>query len=101
MDRCQFEEHQEKEGWSDVEEGQGEEQEEDKFTFGKMKRLPADWKQLLEKACKSCLSNYPKSEEDRSGIDGSTKGSNSRQIYSHYTRMGQRKILQKLVNSVS
>ncbi|KAL5016620.1 hypothetical protein ScPMuIL_006209 [Solemya velum] len=98
MDRAKFEEHREKEGWSDAED----EQEEDSMNFDEIPKLPNTWKELLKKSAECCLQKYNTSlEDDRKRLRDDQTSISAREKYSLYTAYGQKMLLQQLIECCS
>ncbi|XP_064620869.1 N-lysine methyltransferase SETD6-like isoform X2 [Lineus longissimus] len=91
LNRAEFEDHREKEGWSDDNE------DEENMTFANIPLLPQSWKVLLAKVLQETFSGYAQSpEEDEKQLQNLSTLSR-RKKYSLFVRNGQRKLLQRLL----
>ncbi|OWF35599.1 N-lysine methyltransferase SETD6-like [Mizuhopecten yessoensis] len=103
MTRGEFEEHQEKDGWSE-DEGDEEEDGDEKWMFvpNGIPKLKETWKKLLKGCAEKCLALYDTSlEEDEECLASGLDKLSQRQKYVLYTDHGQKLILQKLLDSCS
>ncbi|XP_033747105.1 N-lysine methyltransferase SETD6-like [Pecten maximus] len=103
MTRSEFEDYQEKDGWSE-DEGDDEEDRDEKWMFvpNGIPKLKETWKQILKGCAEKCLALYSTSlEEDEECLASRLDSLSQRQKYVLYTNHGQKLILQKLLDSCS
>ncbi|XP_060068377.1 N-lysine methyltransferase SETD6-like [Ylistrum balloti] len=103
MTRSEFEDYQEKDGWSE-DEGDEEDDSEEKWMFvpNGIPKQKDSWKKLLKGCAEKCLAMYKTSlEEDEECLATGLDKLSPRQKYVLYTNHGQKLILQKLLDSCS
>ncbi|XP_076469350.1 N-lysine methyltransferase setd6-like [Babylonia areolata] len=98
MTAAEFKEHEEKEGWSDAE--SDDEDEDELLTFKKMPKLPTSWKKILYRCAEACLSRLcGDPQQDAKDMETQGKGLNPRARYSLFVRHGQRQLLKEMLEA--
>ncbi|KAK7495545.1 hypothetical protein BaRGS_00013243, partial [Batillaria attramentaria] len=95
MSASEFEEHAEKEGWSDAD---SDTSDGNSLTFDKLPKLPEQWRKILSSCAEVCLERLAGDEQkDCVAMETETSKMPARERYSLYVRHGQRQLLRQLI----